>query len=268
MVELWSAADRLLRGKLVTREELREGRVAARTTTLLAVGAAGGALYGAAMGLFGVLRPAHATWKQVLADAGKVPLLFLLTLVVAFPSLYAFSALADSKLRFLETLKLLLVAIAVNLALLASFAPVTAFFTVSTTSYSFMVLLNCAFFALSGAISLAVLSRALHAVYDTPLISSAIPSVAPSTPLPPADAEAAGDEIAHRRWSERQRVTARPRRVFLAWFAIYGLVGSQMGWILRPFIGAPGLEFQLFRVREGSFFEAFFEALAKFLMGR
>jgi hypothetical protein len=261
MVELWSAADRLLRGKLVTREELREGRVAARTTTLLAVGAAGGALYGAAMGLFGVLRPAHATWKQVLADAGKVPLLFLLTLVVAFPSLYAFSALADSKLRFLETLKLLLVAIAVNLALLASFAPVTAFFTVSTTSYSFMVLLNCAFFALSGAISLAVLSRALHAVYDTPYLP-------PSAPPPPADTETAGDEIAHPRWSERQRVAARPRRVFLAWFAIYGLVGSQMGWILRPFIGAPGLEFQLFRVREGSFFEAFFEALAKFLMGR
>lgn len=256
MVELWKAADRLLRGKLATRDELREGRLEARTGTLLALGAGAGALYGAAMGLFGVMRPAHQTWKQVLAASGKVPLLFLLTLVVAFPSLYAFSALADSKLRFLETLKLLLVAIAINLVLLASFAPVTAFFTVSTTSYSFMVLLNCAFFALSGAISLAVLARALRAVYEVP-------------PRPALAVEgAASNESERRAWAEHSRAAARPRRVFYAWFAIYGLVGSQMGWILRPFIGAPGMEFQLFREREGSFFEAFFTALAKFLMGR
>lgn len=255
MVGLWSAADKLLRGKWMSREDLRAGRLEARTSTLLAVGAAGGALYGAAMGLFGVMRPAHATWKQVLADAGKVPLLFLLTLAVAFPSLYAFSALADSKLRFLETLKLLLVAIAVNLVLLASFAPVTAFFTMSTTSYSFMVLLNCVFFALSGAISLAVLSRALNAVYEPPASSDA------------GSAKLEHDNDKRPRSSEPLRST-RPRRVFYAWFAIYGLVGSQMGWILRPFIGAPGLEFQLFRERQGSFFEAFFEALAKFLAGR
>ncbi len=260
MLGLWTAADKLLRGKWMSREDLRVGRLEVRTGVLLAVGATGGALYGAAMGLFGVMRPAHATWKQVLADAGKVPLLFLLTLAVAFPSLYAFSALADSKLRFLETLKLLLVAIAVNLVLLASFAPVTAFFTMSTTSYSFMVLLNCVFFALSGAISLAVLSRALHAVYEPPASNSTASSSAAPAKLAHDD-----DKRLHSREPSR---SARPRRVFYAWFAIYGLVGSQMGWILRPFIGAPGLEFQLFRERQGSFFEAFFEALAKFLVGR
>ena len=48
------------------------------------------------MGLYGLLRPTHATVLHVFANAVKVPLLFLLTLAVAFPSLYVFSALADS----------------------------------------------------------------------------------------------------------------------------------------------------------------------------
>ncbi|MCC7014311.1 MAG: hypothetical protein IT454_17255 [Planctomycetes bacterium] len=260
----WSAADRLLRGKWGTSEELASGRVGMGASVLLGLGLVGGAVYGAAMGLFGVLRPAHATGKQVLADALKLPLLFLLTLVVAFPSLYAFSALADSKLRFVQTLKLLLVAIAVNLVLLASFAPVTAFFTVSTTSYSFMVLLNVAFLVLSGAVGLAVLSKALRAVYFQPEPSNAA--------LPPeASSEGErelGSSAEPRRAVARPRSDPRPRRIFIAWFAIYGLVGSQMGWILRPFIGAPGMEFQLFRARGGSFFEGFLTALGQFLTGR
>jgi hypothetical protein len=48
---------------------------------------------------------------------------------------------------------------------------------------------------------------------------------------------------------------------------IYALVGAQMSWILRPFIGTPGLEFELFRPRHGSFFEAICKALWQFLSG-
>jgi hypothetical protein len=237
MIFLASAADRLLRGKWAEREELARGRIAAGVTTLVAVGLAGGAVYGAAMGLFGLLRPAHATWKQALANSFKVALLFLLTLAVAFPSLYAFSALANSKLRMVETLKLLLVAVAIDLVLLASFAPVTAFFTVSTTSYGFMVLLNVLFFALSGLIGLTVLGKTLRTVFDAP--------VGPA-----------------------ERASRAPHRIFLAWFLIYGFVGSQMGWILRPFIGTPGLEFQLFRPRGGNFFEGVLKALYLLATGR
>jgi hypothetical protein len=264
MRKWFESADRLLRGRWTAKEDLQQGRVGASPSVLVALGLAGGAAYGAAMGLFGLLRPMHATWKQVAADAFKVPLLFLLTLVVSFPSLYAFSALADSKLRFIETLKLTLVAVAVNLVLLASFAPVTAFFTVSTTSYSFMVLLNVAFFALSGIVGLALLGKSLRVVYDVPERPALLPASVSGSESERQAAVAAWD----RRREEYRNVNARPRRIFLAWFLIYGLVGSQMGWILRPFIGAPGLEFSLFRERGGSFLGAFGEALGKFLLGR
>lgn len=262
MMNVWRAADELLRGRLVSTEQLRAGRLEVRGATLVTIGAVGGAVYGVAMGMFAALRPQHATALQMLANMAKVPLLFLLTLIVAFPSLYTFSALSGSKLHFVETLKLLLVAIAVNLVLLASFAPVTAFFTLSTTSYSFMVLLNTAFFALSGAVSLGVLSRALRAVFEQPAESTpsaASPSVAPSAPPNAAPVASPRSEQPAKKPSD-----TGSRRVFRAWLVIYALVGSQMAWILRPFIGADGLEFALFRPREGSFFRGVIDAIARF----
>jgi hypothetical protein len=36
---------------------------------------------------------------------------------------------------------------------------------------------------------------------------------------------------------------------------VYGVVGAQMGWVLRPFIGTPSQPFELFRDRASSFFE-------------
>lgn len=133
-----------------------------------------------------------------------------------------FSALSQSRLTFQMTLRLLLAAIAVNMALLASFGPVTGFFTLSTESYPFMIVLNVAFFAVSGAVGLGFLRKALAGVFDGAL--------------------------------------APGRNVFRVWILIYAVVGAQMGWILRPFIGDPNRPFQLFRERQGNFFVAVWDA--------
>jgi hypothetical protein len=52
-------------------------------------------------------------------------------------------------------------------------------------------------------------------------------------------------------------------RLLFAWLGINLLLGSQISWILRPFIGAPGLEVVFLRpdAFHGSFFETFFSAL-------
>jgi hypothetical protein len=50
--------------------------------------------------------------------------------------------------------------------------------------------------------------------------------------------------------------------VFGCWVVVFGLVGAQMGWVLRPFIGNPNQPFEWFRARESNFFEAVFLALA------
>ncbi|MBK7874224.1 MAG: hypothetical protein IPJ77_00455 [Planctomycetes bacterium] len=261
--------DRLLRGHFTRPDDLARGEIDVPTRTLALAAALLGASYGAFMGLYGALRPGHASALQVFASAVKVPLLFLLTLLVAFPSLYVLSALADSRLSARDTLRLLLCAIATNLALLASFGPVTAFFTLSTQSYAFMVVLDVFFFATSGLVGLVFLRRALNHVFRgidaqpaptaAPLHVTTEPNTPGGTGLPPALAPAPMPTSPSRPRAPKPRA----RAIFTVWILIYAVVGAQMGWILRPFIGTPEREFTWFRERGSNFFEAFFKALGQ-----
>ena len=279
MRELIRDVDRLLRGQFTKAEDLREGKIEIPVRTLVIVGVALGAIYGFFMGLYAIMRPENASVAQLIVSMFKVPLLFLLTLVVTIPSLYVFSALANSRLGALDTVRLLLVAVGVNLALLASLGPVTGFFTLSTDSYPFMVVLNVVFFAVSGIVGLAFLRRALDALFAAP--AEAEPQV-PEEPTgtaaegdDPEDPDApahAGVETTDPRVRRRPAFPpptfpappdALPKRIFATWTVIYGIVGAQMGWILRPFIGTPDMPFTLFRERESNFFESFFHALGR-----
>jgi hypothetical protein len=56
------------------------------------------------------------------------------------------------------------------------------------------------------------------------------------------------------------------RLVFDCWVLVFGLVGAQMSWVLRPFIGSPDIPFEWFRPRSSNFFEAVFQALRSLLM--
>ena len=222
-MELLRDVDRLLRGSFTRPEDLAAQRLALAPARLLLAALGLGAAYGACMGLYAVLTPGGPGFAQLASSAVKVPLLFLLTLAVAFPSLYVFSALARSSLDAARTLELLLVAVTVSLAILASLGPVTGFFTLSTESYPFMKLLNLAFFALAGLGGLFFLRGALRSAF-----------------------RAAGEQA----W----RAQRGARWVLRVWVLIYAVVGLQMGWVLRPFVGAPGLPFELFRARESNIF--------------
>jgi hypothetical protein len=51
------------------------------------------------------------------------------------------------------------------------------------------------------------------------------------------------------------------KKVFGCWVVVFGLVGAQMGWVLRPLIGSPGTPFTWFRQRQSNFFEAVWETV-------
>jgi hypothetical protein len=59
--------------------------------------------------------------------------------------------------------------------------------------------------------------------------------------------------------------TATARRVLLAWLAGNLFLGSQLTWILRPFIGSPGLPVEFLRAEafQGNFYETVFHALLR-----
>lgn len=58
-----------------------------------------------------------------------------------------------------------------------------------------------------------------------------------------------------------QRLVPDPavgRRVLWAWLLSHGVVGAQLSWVMRPFVGKPGLSVQFFRddAFHGTFFES------------
>ena len=132
--------------------------------------------------------------------------------------------------------------------------PIVAFFSVSTTSYPFMLLLNVAVFAISGALGASFLLQTLHRL-----------SVARTLPPPTEAEEHVGEEKGERPPGALEETTdlglsRHVRLIFRCWVILFGLVGAQMGWVLRPFIGAPDRPFAWFRPRESSFFEAVWHA--------
>jgi hypothetical protein len=142
--------------------------------------------------------------------------------------------------------------LAVTLTVLASFAPIVAFFASSTTSYHFMVLLNVALCAVAGFLGLGFLLQTLHRLT---LVAEGRPPALPASGEPPEILpHAAGTGALDT--TEGSRPNTHVRAVFRCWIILFALVGSQMGWVLRPFIGSPGLGFTFFRPRESNFFQA------------
>ena len=254
MIQWLKELDEVLRGHKGDPQLLAGGTGHIHIKPLVAVSIVLGIVYGLCMGLYAVLTRTPPCFAQMFASAVKVPILFILTLVITFPSLYVFSALLGVRLGPKDTLRLILAPVSANLAVLASLGPITAFFTLSTSSYPFMKLLNFLFFAVSGVIGLKVLLTML-ARLDAAQAgrATATPNSAPAddpgptVTVTPVALSPSGDIMG---------------TTFRLWLVIYGLVGAQMGWVLRPFVGAPNLAFEWFRDREANIFVDLFRTIA------
>ncbi len=251
----WNDLDRILRGEATRPGDLKRGSIQVSVGGLAVVLVVLAMAYGACMGCFAVFKGEGPSYWQMVASVAKVPLLFGLTLAVTLPSLYVFNALIGSRLSVGSVVRLLAASLGVIVAVLASLGPIVAFFSASTTSYSFMILLNVAVFAASGSLGLAFLLQTLHRLSD-----------APDLPPPTEAEEFVGfEKIDGPGPGAIEPADDRPlarhvRVVFRCWVVLFGLVGAQMGWVLRPFIGDPSRPFTWLRGRESNFFEAVWHA--------
>lgn len=266
MIRGFKALDRVLRGDATRLPALRDGNIDIPAGLLIIVLVLLGMVAGACTGVFAVITryhddPAHAImgWEQLLASTAKVPVLFCFTLLVTFPSLYVFNALVGSRLTMLAMLRLVVAALCVMMAVLASLGPIVAFFAVSSTSYPFIKLLNVMAYAIAGMLGLSFLLQTLHRL-----------SIAQLNEPPEADAAEEGESAPppYPTPGALQRtpshvVDPRVRTIFRIWVIVFGLVGAQMSWILRPFIGDPHKPFTFLRERESHFFEAVAQAVQK-----
>ncbi len=273
--------DRILRGDATRPEALRKGSVEVLEQELTFGLVLLSLLYGVCMGCYALVSRDEPEFRQLFASMFKVPALFFLTLLVTFPSLYVFNALVGCRLTLVPMLRLLLAALAVLLAVLASLGPIVAFFSITTTTYSFVLLLNVLVFAVASVLGLGFLLKTLHrlSVIHTENVEEPT-ALAPPAPDAGAPASAEAPEeipVALRveavpaprdvarpgRQLDTRAVSPQVKVVFYAWVVVFALVGAQMAWVLRPFVGDPKHEFVLFGHRETSHvFQGVWRALA------
>jgi hypothetical protein len=165
--------------------------------------ACAGAIYGGVMGSWSAGGDGRG-WLIPYA-AIKVPLVILATTVVCLPGYFVLSTVLGLRSEFRRALGAIAAGQAGTTLALASLAPITRFVYVSGIAHAGALVLSAGMFTLGALAGWAVMLRRYR-----PLLAQA----------------------QHRR---------RHRVMLAAWVAMYIFVGIQMGWMLRPFVGTPGL---------------------------
>ena len=171
--------------------------------------------------LYGAIIGSIHSWLQIISSAFKLPALYLITLLICLPTLYFLDIIFGSRKTFAQYVTLLLASMSLISVMLFGFAPISLFFRLSINDYAFFQLLNIIVFAITGIIGIRFFYKAM-------------------VDLMPVDSDA--ESIKNR------------RKLIKFWLVLYGFVGSQLGWTLRPFFGTPGQAFALYRDIESNFY--------------
>jgi len=237
--------DHLLRNREQVAADLQdEKKVSYNTRSCFWVFVGLTVLYGLIMGSQGLLHGRPDGWKFALASAIKLPLLFILTLAICLPLLYVLNVLIGPRAKFRTVLGLLVASITVTGIMLASCALIVLFFMLSTKSYEFIKLLDWLVFTVAGIYGVWFLKKGLLAL--NPVQSN----------LPVEEQPPIGETV-----DTRNGIGT----IMNWWLITYGIVGAQMAWLMRPFIGSPDSQFALFRSQESNIYMNIVQALGKLL---
>jgi hypothetical protein len=196
-------ADEVLRRRPWTTQSVQTAAALKQLVFLIFVF---GMAYGAVMGCYGGI--SGGRFWQVCFSAVKVPLLLVVTSLLALPSFFVLNTLFGLRRDFAESLRALAATQAGLAVVLASMAPFTTLWYATSADYDAALRFNALMFA-AASFGAQFLLRG----YYQPLI----------------------------------RRNPRHRLMLWFWLALYVFVGIQMGWVLRPFIGSPGTPVQFFR---------------------
>ncbi len=190
----------------------------------------GAGLYGAAMGCW---RAPLAAWFVAI----KLPLIILLTAVGNALLNAMLAPLLGLNLRFRQSFLAILTSFTILSAILGAFSPLLFFVVWNSPPmtgnsaqwgwiYSFNQVIHVIVISFAGIVANLRLVQLLRELSGNPAIA---------------------------------------RRVLIAWLAGNLFLGSQLSWILRPFIGSPDLPVEFVRPTafQGNFYETVFHSLAR-----
>ena len=183
--------------------------------------------------VYGVVMGSYNSVEQAVSSGIKVPVFLSLTLLVCFPVFFIIQLVLGSKLGFLHMLNVILCGFLMVSLIMVAFAPIVIFFLITGDNYAFIKLLHVAIFSVSGFFGMKTMAEALRYSCEKKKVYPKVGVI-----------------------------------VFRFWLIILAFVGMQLAWNLRPFIGDRGMEFELFRQREGNFYLAVAQSVQDIVVGR
>ncbi len=192
------------------------------TTSILAT-VLFGALYGGSMGTY-------AGGLQILFDAIKIPMLFLVAVFVSLPTYFVLNGILGGEMSLKQMTVLFMISITVMATMMIAFLPVTLFFMLTTpertfAAYAFTVLLNVFFFGIAGVTAVSYLLRGFSKIHGE-----------------------------NKKWVP----------AMITGSGVLAFVGTQLAWVLRPYFH---LSTAFIAPPSGNFYIAVIELIGRLLFG-
>lgn len=101
------------------------------------------------------------------------------------------------------------------------------------------------------------------ATITAPATAPAPPAAPPMAQVPPGYVLTPVAQQRPIRQAPKQQAPTPPSMALLyIWILLFGFVGTQLAWTLRPFFGSPGMKFSLYREIDGNFYAEIFKTLS------
>lgn len=182
--------------------------------------------------VYGFIIGINHSFIQALASTIKVPVLFIFSIIISFPTLYFFLAILGLKQNFYQLGSFVLVCLTIISGVLIVFAPISLFFLLTTTNYYFFKLLNVGIFAIAGFVGIYTFYKNIDIVIEKSV------------------------DILYR----------KRLRIFLKmWLLMFGFIGAQLSYTLSPFFGDPNKDFMFFTVIQRNFFTDILDSISRML---
>jgi hypothetical protein len=179
--------------------------------------------------IFGLLIGSSHSLLQGISSAIKLPLLFYVTSLICFPTLYFFLSFLGTQQTTRQLFSFMILCNTFIAMVLAAFAPVSFFFLITGYSYNLFKFINTIIFSVAGLTGIYLFYREIRKIIK-------------STSVQPEDGKSFKGLLFLRLWA-----------------IMFAFIGLQLSFTLSPYFGVPGKEFIFFTNENANFFSDFFD---------
>lgn len=162
---------------------------------------------------------------QSIASAVKLPFIFLISLLVCLPALYLIGIMLNLRMYFRQIAGVFVMGVCATSLVAVCMAPIAAFCLVTVKGemrYNIIQVVNILILGISGLVGVRYVLR--------------------------------GSRFMAKKIEKETGIQPKSRQVLWLWMFVYALVGIQLAWELRPYMGVENMPFEIRRAYTTDFY--------------